>query len=147
MSIISLNRFKPVPNWFPHNLCSRKYINFMITRQWKWVDFIRLYPSQWLIVLDIFVFFSSEFKHLNKSLHFSFNGWYGTKMHSTVTKLDTQIHKSQTADLAVKTIEDMDNSLRRVTQVCISKLTIIVSDNDLSPDRHQAIIWTDDGIF
>ena len=30
----------------------------------------------------------------------------------------------------------------RTTYICISKLTIIGSDNGLSPGRHQAIIWT-----
>ena len=34
----------------------------------------------------------------------------------------------------------------RVTHICVSKLTIIGSDNGLSPDRHQAIIWTNDGV-
>ena len=29
-----------------------------------------------------------------------------------------------------------------VTHICISKLTIIGSDNGLSPGRRQAIIWT-----
>ena len=35
----------------------------------------------------------------------------------------------------------------RVTHICISKLTIIGSDNGLSPGRRQAIIWTSDGIL
>ena len=35
----------------------------------------------------------------------------------------------------------------RVTHICISKLTIIGSDNDLSPGRRQAIIWTNAGIY
>ena len=35
----------------------------------------------------------------------------------------------------------------RVTHICISKLSIIGSDNGLSPDRHQAIIWTNAGIL
>ena len=35
----------------------------------------------------------------------------------------------------------------RVTHICISKLTIIGSDNDLSPGRRQAIIWTNAGIL
>ena len=35
----------------------------------------------------------------------------------------------------------------RVTHICVSKLTIIGSDNALSPDRRQAIIWTNDGIL
>ena len=32
--------------------------------------------------------------------------------------------------------------LGRVTHICVIKLTIIVSDNGLSPCRRQAIIWT-----
>ena len=35
----------------------------------------------------------------------------------------------------------------RVTYICVSKLTIICSDNGLPPDRHQAIIWTNAGIL
>ena len=35
----------------------------------------------------------------------------------------------------------------RVTHVCVSKLTIIGSDNGLSPGRCQAIIWTNAGIL
>ena len=31
--------------------------------------------------------------------------------------------------------------------MCVGKLTIIVSDNGLSPRRHQAIIWTNAGIL
>ena len=40
------------------------------------------------------------------------------------------------------------NSLRPCDMYkCISRLTIIGSNNDLSPDRHQAIIWTNAGIL
>ena len=35
----------------------------------------------------------------------------------------------------------------RVTNICVSKLTIIGSDNALSPGRRQAIIWTNAGIL
>ena len=35
----------------------------------------------------------------------------------------------------------------RVTHICVNKLTIIDSDNGLSPDRRQAIIWTNAGIL
>ena len=34
-----------------------------------------------------------------------------------------------------------------VTHICVSRLTIIGSDNGLSPDRRQAIIWTNAGIL
>ena len=37
------------------------------------------------------------------------------------------------------------NSLRRVTHIRISEQTIIGSDNGLSPQRRQAIIWTNVG--
>ena len=35
----------------------------------------------------------------------------------------------------------------RVTHICVGNLTIIGSDNGLSPHRHQAIIWTNAGIL
>ena len=35
----------------------------------------------------------------------------------------------------------------RVMHICISKITIIGSDNGLSPARRQAIIWTNAGIL
>ena len=34
-----------------------------------------------------------------------------------------------------------------MTHICVGKLTIIGSDNDLSPDRRQAIISTNAGIL
>ena len=35
----------------------------------------------------------------------------------------------------------------RVTHICVSKLIMIGSDNGLSPDRRQAIIWTNAGLL
>ena len=35
----------------------------------------------------------------------------------------------------------------RVTHIWVGKLTIIASDNGLSPGQHQAIIWTNAGIL
>ena len=35
----------------------------------------------------------------------------------------------------------------RVTHICVGNLTIIGSDNGLSPDRRQAITWTNVGIM
>ena len=35
----------------------------------------------------------------------------------------------------------------RMTHICVSKQTIICSDNGLSPGRRQAIIWTNAGIL
>ena len=39
------------------------------------------------------------------------------------------------------------NHWGRVTHICVSQLINIVSDNGLSPDRRQAIIWNNDGIL
>ena len=40
------------------------------------------------------------------------------------------------------------NSFRQVdAYICVNKLTIVGLDNGLSPDRRQAIIWTNDGIL
>ena len=35
----------------------------------------------------------------------------------------------------------------RVTHICVGKLTNIDSDNGLSPEQRQAIIWTNVGIL
>ena len=35
----------------------------------------------------------------------------------------------------------------RVTHICVGRLTIIGSDNGLSPGRRQAIIWTNAGVL
>ena len=34
-----------------------------------------------------------------------------------------------------------------MTHICVNKLTVIGSDNGLSPGRRQAIIWTNAGIL
>ena len=44
-------------------------------------------------------------------------------------------------------IDDILTHWGRLTQICISKLTIIAWDNGLSPGQHQAIISTNAGIL
>ena len=44
-------------------------------------------------------------------------------------------------------VKVVSTHLGRVTHICVSKLTIIGSDNGLSPDRRQAITWTNAGIL
>ena len=43
--------------------------------------------------------------------------------------------------------DDTGTEWGRVTHICVSKLTIIGSDNGLSPSRRQAIIWNNAGIL
>ena len=39
------------------------------------------------------------------------------------------------------------NHWDRVVHICVNKLTIIGSDNGLSPGRHQTITWTNAGLL
>ena len=45
------------------------------------------------------------------------------------------------------TLTRMLNHWGRVMHICVSNLTVIGSDNGLTPGRRQAIIWTNDGIL
>ena len=49
--------------------------------------------------------------------------------------------------VTVEAVPDNLTHWGRVTLICVSKLTIIGSDNGLSPGRRQAIIWTNAGIL
>ena len=49
--------------------------------------------------------------------------------------------------LQQKTNQKLLTHWGRATHICVSKLTIIGSDNGLSPDRRQANIWTNAGIL
>ena len=55
----------------------------------------------------------------------------------------------ESGEISAKKWESMSHLTHwgRVTHICVSKLTIIGSDNDLSPGRHQAITWTNAGIL
>ena len=49
---------------------------------------------------------------------------------------------------AINVLQEQLNSLRPSgAYICVSKLTIIDSDNGLSPGRRQSIIWTNAGIL
>ena len=49
--------------------------------------------------------------------------------------------------IATVALQHWDNGVMtllkdRVTHICVAKLTVIASDNGLSPERRQAIVWT-----
>ena len=72
------------------------------------------------------------------SLAWSFNS-NGSRSNAISLGTDTiQLSKEGTGSLA---------HWGRVTHICVGKLTIIGSDNGLSPERHQAFIWTNAGIL
>ena len=72
----------------------------------------------------------------------------------TVTKSNTfyssnSTTPSQTAKILLTTYSEEFSLTHwgRVTHICVRKLTIIGSDNGLSPRLHQVIIWTNAGIL
>ena len=80
------------------------------------------------LYLQQFLFGASEdlkFDHLlfTKAEHFCWWGWCSRSSHVLLTHWG------------------------RVTHICVSKLTIIGSDNGLSPGRRRAIIWINAGIL
>ena len=54
---------------------------------------------------------------------------------------------TQSVSGSVLTVSQHLTHWGRVAHICVSNLTIIGSDNGLSPGRRQAIIWTNAGIL
>ena len=69
-------------------------------------------------------------------------GWF----ESHYTELDPVI-RINTSGYGIWTAVYSLTHWGRVTHICVGKLTIIGSDNGLSPERCQAIIWTNAGIL
>ena len=70
--------------------------------------------------------------------------WPSAPRHVTQSRSLDQC--GQTAPLMVCDIDDLTH-WGRVTHICVSELTIIGSDNGLSPGRRQAIIWNNAGLL
>ena len=70
------------------------------------------------------------------------------KLQGYYTSTDAIIPVSTTSEetLEMNWTEDLTH-WGQVTHICVDNLTIIGSDNGLSPDRRQAIIWTNAGIL
>ena len=75
------------------------------------------------------------------SQHIIIYPWHYTSVIFIITSLDNRMSSFQWAQGHYLT------HWGRVTHICVSKLTIIGSDNGLSPGRHKAIIWTNAGIL
>ena len=64
-----------------------------------------------------------------------------------VPSIKFSISRESTHSIWWKSIHQHLTHWGRVTHICVSKPTIIGSDNGLSPDWRQAIIWTNAGIL
>ena len=76
------------------------------------------------------------------------------KCNSNIPAMETPLHRPiivmVTALKDLDKTSDMSQLLTHwslVMHICVSKLTIIASDNGLWPGRRQAIIWTNAGIL
>ena len=119
-------------------------------------------PRSGLIISSFISWSSHMIKHAwCQILWYQFAIWKSTfydNMHSVVVVVDMFLwsleityHTSPTL-LQIKCIFGIVHNFclthwGRVTHICIGNLTIIVSDNGLSPGRRQAIFWTIAGIL
>ena len=105
----------------------------------------------------IFVSIGGECHQLQKKVasRFSFslrnsidnNKYYACKCTFIIFQQD-MAHKGLTIPMWIQNIQCLSlTHWGRVTHICVGKLSIIGSDNGLSPDRRQAIIWTNAGIL
>ena len=112
------------------------------------------FPNKGPVILTLVALLAIS---LNKLLKNQLSGrWYGTPWRSFSVTLThwgrckmTAIWQTilSNAFSRIKTYEFRLTHWGRVTHICIGKLTIIGSDNGLSPGRRQAIIWTSNGIL
>ena len=88
--------------------------------------------------------------------HGNMNNWSVLWLRGNNKKSFSGDHwSSDMTDVLIKVVSDLPRGPRQVllthwgwvTHTCVGKLTIIGSDNDLSPERRQAIIWTNAGIL
>ena len=72
--------------------------------------------------------------------------WHSTTGNFAVNAPATLLYNEiQTTYLKLVKIKKNLTHWGRATHICVSKLTIIGSDNGLSPERRQAIIWINAG--
>ena len=83
------------------------------------------FPAQRPVTRSFDVFFDL---HLNKRLNIQWWGWWFETLSRPLWRHRNALWPSD-------------------AYICVSKLTIISSDNGLSSGRHQAIIWTNAGIL
>ena len=142
-----------------------RYTEFLLCQLWRWHDWICLYSNFWRRQkrqsVDIMTTLNFLCRHM---LNLSFQQ---IPMLPVKTKMafltNTQIantlrlvsNRYQSDTFMSNQILMMSNRRfllsrlthwGRATHICVGKLTIIGSDNGLSPGGRQAIIWTNAGI-
>ena len=105
-------------------------------------------------------FLSEEATGLKDCLYTEMGPWFRTDSRSAPSQwetsllcndvshwLGTNLESALLIDYRLSYILGTLTHWGRVTHICVSKLTIIGSDNGLLPGRRQAMIWTNAGIL
>ena len=72
--------------------------------------------------------------------------WPGNTRSQVINSHDINLNPGEYYSISTRGVNDLTH-WGRVKHICVSNLTIIGSDNGLSPGRRQAITWTNDGIL
>ena len=121
----------------------------------SWKLYVHCYPIEEIADVLLCAIFEKlqNVLTLLKRLFWILNGFCAPISWLTITFLFDLSHiqrdqKDLTGAFAKSSIPLMEKLTHRgrVTHICVRKLTIIGSDNGLSPGRRQAIIWTNAGI-
>ena len=114
---------------------AKGFLNALLHLLWPVLPSFRGWS--WVIVLDYSVYFSSNACILTHHILYT--------SYQEFEKVSAEI--TAKVEHCVWTRFLVLTHWGRLTHICVSKLTIIGSDNGLSPGRHQAIIWTNAGIL
>ena len=100
---------------------------------------ITIHKCIWKWLMSFFFFMKSYLPHVFMLFIIS---WISVNMFDIVTKSDLRQPCKSRSPRRWNHLTHWG----QVTHICVSNLTITVSDNGLSPGRYQAIIWTNAGI-
>ena len=99
--------------------------------------------------IEVWFYYQPRILKLNALIYILFSNTWLT-LHNFLEKILKLIKVLSYDEVWSECVDDQGVHLThwgRVTQICVSKFTIIGSDKGLSPGRHQAIIWTNAGIL
>ena len=110
------------------NGCMRNHMQFVRLLPHSFVGLLLIFPT---VAISIFIMMTA---------------WFVIKLSAITRPLQCLLQNTVLINIAQCVVYVLIH-WGRVTHICVSKVTIIVSDNGLAPERRQAIIWTNAGIL
>ena len=128
------------------HLCQSVCMKQCITMQWNW-SYSMLFCSFYLLYIMLIYLYMCASVGIYSSHYITMsNAWFGFGYTSRCSRLQWCFILIFDYFVTLKWREYLTH-WGRVTHICVGNLTIIGSDNGLSPGRRQAIIWTNAGIL